>query len=68
MSEGFFLPPNEVAELLGIPASTLRFWSWSGTAPEGFPSPVKVGRLTRYPKAAVISWAEERIEAAQVAP
>jgi predicted DNA-binding transcriptional regulator AlpA len=65
MADALFLSPAEVAQVLGIPQSTLRFWHWSGAAPTDFPAPVKVGRLIRYHRPAIESWIESQIEAAQ---
>ncbi len=60
-----FLSAPEVAELLSVPPSTLRYWSWGDCAPEHFPRPVKVGHRVRYSKAAVMKWIEGQIEVAQ---
>jgi len=67
MSGALFLSAPEVAETLGIPPSTLRYWAWSDTAPTGFPSPVKIGHRVRYPRAQFIEWVSSQIEGAQSA-
>jgi len=54
-----YMTPREVADLLRIPLDTLRYWAWSGAQPEGFPSPIKVGRLNRFQRAAIEKWLEE---------
>jgi len=66
MSGALFLSPAEVAELLSIPTSTLRYWSWAGCAPEGFPVPVRIGGRLRYPRAGLDSWIESQIAKAEV--
>lgn len=46
------LTPDEVAEMLGVPVSTLRFWRQTKAGP-GW---VKVGRLVRYPVGELDTW------------
>ena len=65
MSGALFLSPAQVAEQLGIPVSTLTYWAWAGTAPEGFPVPVRIGSRLRYPKAALDSWIESQVATAE---
>lgn len=57
------MSPGEVATLLNIPVSTLRYWSWSRNAPEGFPYPLKVGQVNRWRRASVLAWIERQAEA-----
>ena len=54
------LTTAEVAALLRTPESTLRYWRWQGTGPQG----VKVGRRVLYRQDAVEAWIEslERTE------
>jgi len=61
MVESLFISVAEVAELLALPESTLRFWSWQGAWPKDFPVPVKVGRRVLYPRARLTAWAEGQI-------
>ncbi len=66
MSSGaLFLSSQQVAELLAIPVSTLRFWSWAGSGPEGFPAPIRVGGRLRYSKAALKAWIDAQAAVAQ---
>ena len=64
MSGALFISTADAAALIGIPQSTLKFWEWSDTVPEGFPKSVKVGRLRMYEAAAVRAWAEQQIAVA----
>ncbi len=64
-SEHRFMSPKEVAEVLAIPVSTIRFWVWSDSAPEGFPTPIKIGRLLKFPRDQVTLWIQEQIDAAK---
>ena len=53
------LPPRlwrvrETAEFLGVPASTLYYWSYLG---EGGPPILRIGRSLRYDPRAVMAWA-----------
>ena len=54
------LPPmlwniHQTAEYLGVPVSTLYYWSYRG---EGGPPITRVGRLLRYDPYAVIAWVQ----------
>ena len=46
----------EVAELLRIPAATLRYWRHLGTGPRSF----RVGRHVRYYRTDVDSWLQQQ--------
>ncbi|GAA2155777.1 hypothetical protein GCM10009844_43340 [Nocardioides koreensis] len=46
---------NETAEFLGIPVSTLYYWSYRG---EGGPRILRIGRSLRYNPYAVAEWAQ----------
>lgn len=47
---------KETAEFLGIPASTLYYWSHTG---EGGPPILRIGRTLRYNPHSVIAWAQK---------
>jgi len=64
-TEQRLLSRREVATLIGIPLSTLKYWAWADTAPDGFPKPVRVGRLAMYPAHEVREWVEVEIAKAQ---
>jgi predicted DNA-binding transcriptional regulator AlpA len=56
------LPPRlwnirETAEFLGVPVSTLYYWSYRG---EGGPRILRIGRSLRYNPYDVIEWVESR--------
>jgi excisionase family DNA binding protein len=46
----------EVAELLGVPTATVRWWLHNGTGPDHF----KVGRYVKFAESDVTSWLEAR--------
>jgi len=48
---------RETAEFLGVPPSTLYYWSYRG---EGGPRVLRIGRVLRYNPYDVISWAESQ--------
>ena len=48
---------RETAEFLGIPTSTLYYWSYLG---EGGPRILRIGRALRYDPHDVIEWAKSR--------
>lgn len=48
---------RETAEFLGIPVSTLYYWSYLG---EGGPRILRIGRSLRYNPLEVIEWAEKQ--------
>lgn len=52
------LTPEELAEMLGVSPSTIRWWRSEGRGPRA----TKVGRLLRYDEADVRAWIEERKE------
>ena len=56
-----FLTSNQVAQLLAIPPSTLRYWTWAGCGPKDFPAPIRVGGRLRYPKAALEAWIDAQV-------
>lgn len=47
---------TEVAELVRVPAATLRYWRHLGTGPHGF----RIGRSVRYWRNDVIHWLDEQ--------
>lgn len=56
------LPPllwnvQQTAEYLGVPVSTLYYWSYRG---EGGPPILRIGRSLRYSPYAVVAWAESQ--------
>jgi hypothetical protein len=60
-----FMFPEDVAEEFLIPVSTLRYWNWSGRAPEGFPPAVKLGRRIAYERVAVEAFVQQRVAEAE---
>lgn len=50
------LDVSEVAELLGVPVATLRWWLHIGTAPDHF----KLGRHVKFRRSEVERWLETR--------
>jgi excisionase family DNA binding protein len=48
----------EVAELLGVPVSTLYRWRYLGEGPAGY----RIGRHVRYRRAAVEAWLERQAD------
>lgn len=48
---------KEAAEFLGVPVSTLYYWSYLG---EGGPRILRIGRSLRYNPLEVIEWAEKQ--------
>lgn len=58
------LSPRELSELYAIPTATLAQWRHRAkkepAAPARGPRFVKLGRLVRYPAAAVQAWASQR--------
>ena len=48
---------QQTAEFLGVPVSTLYYWSYRG---EGGPPILRIGRCLRYEPNAVIAWARAR--------
>lgn len=55
--EDRLLWPEEVAEVLGVPAGTLANWRYQGRGPDF----VKVGRHVRYRRLDVDTWIDQRI-------
>lgn len=51
-----FLTTEEVAHLCRTSASTVRYWRYDGSGPEGF----RVGRRVLYPRSAVDAWLRQR--------
>ncbi|WP_134768588.1 helix-turn-helix domain-containing protein [Nocardioides sp. 1609] len=56
MTDREFLSTEELADLLGVPVATCRWWRHNGTGPRGF----RVGRAVRYRRTDVDRWIEER--------
>lgn len=59
---GVSAPPRlwrvtDTAEFLGVPVSTLYYWSYLG---EGGPPILRIGRCLRYEPRAVMAWALSR--------
>ena len=48
---------RETADFLGVPVSTLYYWSYIG---EGGPPILRIGRCLRYDPYSVIEWARSR--------
>ncbi|MCG3040262.1 helix-turn-helix domain-containing protein [Streptomyces sp. S1A] len=48
--------PQELADYLGVPVSTLHQWRWMGIGPKG----VRVGRHLRYRWGDVDRWLDEQ--------
>ena len=53
--ERAFWSSREVCEFLGIPLSTLRYWSWQGS-----PCSYRIGRERKYRPADVMAWTERQ--------
>lgn len=53
-----WLTTAEVAELIKIPADTVKFWRYRGTGPRYS----RVGNYVRYRLADVTSWMEQKAE------
>lgn len=49
---------REAAEYLGVPVSSLYYWSYRG---EGGPPILRVGRLLRYDPDQVAAWAQSQV-------
>ena len=49
---------HETAEFLGVPVSTLYYWSYRG---EGGPPFSRIGRLLRYDPYVVADWAKSSV-------
>ncbi len=58
-----FYSPDELADYLGVPVSTVYGWRTKGIGPVG----IRVGRHVRYPRHAVESWLAEQLDAARTA-
>ncbi len=56
MDRKLLLDAREVAALLGVHERSVRRWSMTGA----FVRPVRLGRLYRWPRAAVERWLEDR--------
>ena len=52
---GEFLTTEQLAELLQVPAQTVRAWRHYGTGPKG----VRLGRHVRYRRADVDRWVDQ---------
>ena len=50
-----FLNSQQLAELLGVPKSTIDFWRASGTGPTFS----RLGKHVRYRESDVLAWADE---------
>jgi excisionase family DNA binding protein len=55
-AEPGFWSTREVAEYLGVPESTVRYWSYMGTGPKSY----RIGRRRKYKPAEVEAWAESK--------
>lgn len=53
------LKPPKVAEILGVPETTLRRWRYYGTGPKA----LRVGKHTRYRVEDVAAWLDEQAAA-----
>lgn len=51
-----FMTPAELADLLGVPLSTIYQWRYTGDGPPGF----RAGRHVRYDPAVVRRWVDDR--------
>lgn len=49
---------DQTAELLTIPAGTLRYWRHLGQGPQGF----KIGRFVRWDRDEVLAWLDAQRE------
>jgi excisionase family DNA binding protein len=49
---------DDVAKFLGVPAATVRYWTWLGVGPKS----MKIGRYRRFRRSDVERWAEARAE------
>jgi excisionase family DNA binding protein len=56
-AEGFW-STTDVAEYLGVPDSTVRYWCYIGTGPRSF----KIGRRRKFKPADVVKWAEAQAD------
>ena len=56
MPDREFLSTTELAEMLGVPVATCRWWRHNGTGPRGF----RVGRAVRYRRSDIEAWIAER--------
>jgi excisionase family DNA binding protein len=53
-----------VADYLGVPASTVRYWVWMGIGPKS----MKIGRYRRFKARDVEKWAESQTELPDLTP
>ncbi len=53
-----YFSPEELAEHLGIPLSTVYMWRYRGEGPPGF----RVGRHTRFRKTDVAAWVQKQMD------
>lgn len=56
MNDPDLLKMSDVAELLGVPIATLRYWRHCGTGPRSF----RLGRRVAYVRADVLAWIERQ--------
>jgi excisionase family DNA binding protein len=55
---------EDTAQFLGVPTSTVRYWTWIGTGPKS----MKIGRYRRFKPSDVKKWAESRAELPALTP
>jgi hypothetical protein len=60
-SEPAFWSSEETAAYLGVPISTLRYWSWQRTGPRSY----RIGRYRKYRPTDVRRWAERQADEPQ---
>lgn len=58
MADERLMTLSEVAEMLGVPPSTLYAWRYRGDGPSGY----RIGRHVRYRRAKVEAWLERQID------
>jgi excisionase family DNA binding protein len=55
---------DDVADYLGVPVSTVRYWVWLGVGPKS----MKIGRYRRFKASDVEKWAESQTEVPDLTP
>lgn len=63
MSDPGFLSPQQLADELNVPVSTVYSWRYKGTGPRA----IKVGRHVRFTRQSVDGWLEEHSDQPQPA-
>lgn len=61
------VPSAFVTKFIGVPRSTINYWSYTDRWPEGFPRPIKVGKRLFYERAALERWLRSKLDDAQQA-